>query len=1495
MAFEGGIFIDILTRLNMASVDRVLKDVKTLMKEAGTTSGDAFTTSFDSTVAAGARNAFDPLVAASDAAFRQMQIGMADMQAAEARINDLRARNYNSTTDEMIAAQRRLDGAIANSQRLMAEASRTNAAYRDSFVAAPALGERGAPEERTPSTGNNRSVATRGEGAAASDSGRMADFATGAVIGGSADAIGEKIGAAESKNEGAVQAQDLSREVVSHRIADHLAEGGRHILKLGGLGAGLGLVGMTTYGVRTGAKVEENLAPLAALQGESPRNVAAITQAAWNQSLETGLNPAEISKLYPQIEQATNPLTGGRYRGQEAVDVVNTALKLGKVAHIDPNEAAQGLTTGMFNYRVGPQGASGMANLLAQGLAGFKGSAADYFEAQHTVDPIAAQAGIGAPEALAAIDAMSQTGQSAQQSATSFRSLLKSIAAPNSMVSSALQQIGLNPQDLSVNLSKVGLGGTLSQITNAIAAQQGPNGAVVLNAMANKPLMEQQQAQIADLLSPKAREYIESPDFQQSLVSGFKARSILQKAGNDGLSNSDMPLIEQWLAQQKKIMGASDVLKRNQPLQESLLAAYTQAFGTKDAAQSALMMAGSPEALTAYQKQTGDLSNAQNNPNAFEESFKKAMEPDIEKWHQLGQSVGKLSEEIAHALLPTIGTIVDKFKDMLQFLDQHHTAEQALIDAMLGLAAFWVAQKTKLTKLFTGAFKLGKMGFDKLTGRGGSGESAAGEAAAGAGEEQLQQAAETLETGATTFQTATDVFETAVTTFGEAAPIFGEAAPIFGEAVPVFSEAATAFAAGATPFETGATQLETAATTMETTASTMETAATQLEAAATQLDGAATALDGAAAAGGGGGLVPVGTPGGEGEPAAEKPGFMGRVKGFIGDLGKILPLTGPGMSADVKIMGTDGKLYDSAGEMPRGVKPDNGPPLRPSGPPGPPPPGAGTVPPRPTPGKSRGGIVGYAGGTADAGSQPLIDQPDTGGDSLLGLLPGGQAVGLRGGEGILTPEAVAALGGKDAIDSLNDNPFANPFKAATTLYGSFAKGVQKYSPFGKYLTATSQSLDSLEKQREDADKMQRAQTKNTANFMIDYLQSMSGGTFIGKRGRRGSGSYGGSGSVKGGSPEVMHAIAMAAADMGLDQDQYNDVKWIMSHESGFDPTVSNGGGHGAPSNNKAYGLGQFLGHMSDKYGQMGAYSGDPYQEATAAIQYMKDRYGSPAGAKAYWQTHGNYAHGGIVGYAGGGLLPLDVPKPGPTPGGPQVIANPNPPQNLHVVPPQGPPKAPPHGTNNLPGMPGFGPKKTRSDKGGHHRSSVHGDVPSATLIPGGTAPSGDRNAKENPSQQLTAEGKGFGVGGGIMGMAESAATMAANAFAPGSGQAAQMGFQLLNRAIGYGGQLLGIGLEGLMETFLPNDSPAADPSKNIFGKIALGIAGAHPSGKNLAGSHAKQLDTKKDLDQGAMAGKQQPGIHVENIHNHSGDHQETFNAINKAVNFANHSGYFAGQ
>jgi hypothetical protein len=111
-------------------------------------------------------------------------------------------------------------------------------------------------------------------------------------------------------------------------------------------------------------------------------------------------------------------------------------------------------------------------------------------------------------------------------------------------------------------------------------------------------------------------------------------------------------------------------------------------------------------------------------------------------------------------------------------------------------------------------------------------------------------------------------------------------------------------------------------------------------------------------------------------------------------------------------------------------------------------------------------------------------------------------------------------------------------------------------------------------------------------------------------------------------------------------------------------------------------------------------------------------------------------------------------------------------------------------------------------------------------------------------------GGGLSVGGGLVGLAQNAAVSAvqaaglaadaAGAYGGGSAGAAvasaamQMGFEQLNRAIEYGGQVAAIGVQGLMETFMPAGGSEL-AQNNWLTRFAGGIAGAAPAMANLAG------------------------------------------------------------
>jgi hypothetical protein len=1266
---DDGVFIDIFSRLNLQSVDRVLADVKAAMRRGGTEAGRDFSAGFDTS--------FKEITAASDRAFRQMQTGMAELQRAEAQINEMRVNSYRHTADAMIAAQQQVDAALAHTADLIAATTKAQAAERDAVMAP-----------------GGRSRGPRGRD----------------------DVI------------------PLSRG--ANRV---------------GIGATLATAGGVAESARIAVDVQGQLNRVQAQQHETGSNIALLTQSVWQIAQRSGIKPQEIAGAYPNVERATNYVTGQGYRGPDAVDVMQNAAMLTRTAPgTSLEEAIQAITTTSHDYRIKVKDA---AALLSAGAAGVKGSMDDFASSLHSIEPAAQMAGIQPTEIIAAMQQMSQTGQTSQQSAPNLTRLLQSLTRPNTAAAKRMSQLGINPEDISTNLKNRGLADTLQGIQQKIATAMGPDGNIKLGFAYQNQLEQQQQDDDFAHLSPQLQRLVSSsPEFQNSEISGSPKllKKALDKAGVDA-TDTDVPIVADWLKKQKDLHGPNSNIRSNAPDVMNALGAYTGVFGTQDAARTAMMLAGSPQLIQQYQGREQDLTK-QGTPDAFTSAFRQAMDSDQAKFQKLGASAEALAGKMGDHLLPILTTVVDDLNGFIDYLDRNKIAMDAFVTTVGGIATLWAGAKAinigaEIAKAFgpvvNGALglagKLSGVNMNVLT-------------------NPMATAGGAIETGAAT---AAGTLE------------------------------ADAAVAG-TSLETGAA-----------------TAGTEIQAA-----GAAAAERLAA------GAVPV--------PGAV-PGKAG------GALGKIAPLAGPAYLS--YLAGQNLQQYQKDHpDSPQNpiLQQFEGTPLY-----------------RQLQGKAHGGIAGYqyGGKTANPYSQGLMSVPDTGSDSVLGLLPGGMPIGLRGGEGILTPEATQAIGGKDAVDSINANPWNNPFKVATTFYGSFSKGVAKYSPWGKYLEASSQSLDSLEQEFDKTTDIHRGgKVKGSAyqKAMAYYQQT-------------GQWPQTDSGAPKGKSG-VVAAVKQAYLAAGFPASQWKDVEHIISHESGWNPSARN------PSSG-AFGLGQFLGHENDRYGAEGAYSNDPSQQAGAMMAYVKDVYGDPAHAWAHWQANHSYATGGVVGYAPGGVVqpppgpgvssiaPLDQPDKSPAKAPVNPTVKPPVQPSRQPSPPKTPPKPPAHNTSGKPSP----------------RLSPQGDKP-------GTAPraSGDRNIKANPSRAGGQENtsKGFGIGGGLIGSAEGAASMAAGAVTGGAGgQAASSAFSLINRAIGYGGQLVGIGLEGLLETFTLNDSKLGDPTNSLFGKVALGIAGAHPSPSNSAGMAAKQFNPKQDLDAGAMAGKQViPQIHMENVtNNHYGN------------------------
>ena len=133
-----------------------------------------------------------------------------------------------------------------------------------------------------------------------------------------------------------------------------------------------------------------------------------------------------------------------------------------------------------------------------------------------------------------------------------------------------------------------------------------------------------------------------------------------------------------------------------------------------------------------------------------------------------------------------------------------------------------------------------------------------------------------------------------------------------------------------------------------------------------------------------------------------------------------------------------------------------------------------------------------------------------------------------------------------------------------------------------------------------------------------------------------------------------------------------------------------------------------------------------------------------------------------------------------------------------------------------------------------------------------------------PNPNWTPQGGG-NVGSGLIGMAMSAAgsaaSLAGNAFAPGSGQAAAMGAQMaqkaIERTISFGGQIAGTVVSGIQDSLSWKDPDTGqDPLANSWlQRLSGALMGARPAGSINAG----KADKDSRVDPNAPQNQQQNG------------------------------------
>lgn len=331
--------------------------------------------------------------------------------------------------------------------------------------------------------------------------------------------------------------------------------------------------------------------------GESTKNIGMIRQGILDIAKETGTTWENLTEGMYQVEKAG-------YRGADGLKVLRAAAEGAREENAQLSDVTNAMTSVMASYHLKATDSVRVMNALKTAAGEGKMTMEEFAASLSTVIPVASANRISFAQVSGAIATLTQHGTSADEATQELSNTIRSLSAPNRVAQNEMQQLGLKVNDVSKNLGKRGLTGTISLLVNAITSHMGPAGLVLQNSF-NQSKSAAADAQVMfTKLGPAG----------EKLAEGYQKGSLSLKEFNKevkALPGPQAALVKQWETLNNKAHGFNALLRSGDPAAETFTSALRKMMGGATGMNTALMlsgenMAGFKTRVAAVQKSMDD-------------------------------------------------------------------------------------------------------------------------------------------------------------------------------------------------------------------------------------------------------------------------------------------------------------------------------------------------------------------------------------------------------------------------------------------------------------------------------------------------------------------------------------------------------------------------------------------------------------------------------------------------------------------------------------------------------------------------------------------------------------------------------------------------------------------------------------------------------------------------------------------------------------------------
>lgn len=480
---------------------------------------------------------------------------------------------------------------------------------------------------------------------------------------------------AQADQEAITKAQSLATD-------ESAAKSGSAGEKLGAVASTMGKVGLGVVlagGLlaRGAANFQDSTTVLTTSGGEAAGELDKARQGILNLSGSTGT--------------ATKELTNGLYMlGSAGFDVAHGGLQAlqasaqgAKAENADLGTVSNALSTILTDYGIkvqnnaaGQRASNAVMDQMIAVVQSGKTTTEALAGSLSAVLPVASSAKLGFDQIGGALATMTGQGMSAQQASQDLAHTISSLQNPNAVAIKEMQAMGLNANDVSKNLGKQGLTGTIAELTGAITAHMGPAGLVVQSAFQNSTAAAQNANEMIAKMPPNL----------QKLAKAYLDGSVSSKDWKADLQQLDpisAKLMQQFGATADKTHAFNNMLASGSPAAQTYNAALSKMMGGSTGLTTALMLSG--QNMSTFQANVGKVKDAAKGAGSSVDGWSEIQKNFNQQLAEAKDQVEATGIRIGTALLPAVTSLLKE------------------IMGIIGPIASWIQGHQKLTVIIIGA------------------------------------------------------------------------------------------------------------------------------------------------------------------------------------------------------------------------------------------------------------------------------------------------------------------------------------------------------------------------------------------------------------------------------------------------------------------------------------------------------------------------------------------------------------------------------------------------------------------------------------------------------------------------------------------------------------------------------------------------------------------------------------------------------------------------